>query len=124
MLIKNFLSMSLETRGNRKTEIEYHSSIIEFDNGEIFNPPLSDDADSSSSASSSTIRLGHGNQKHDIIKACFLSGLGAEIAGDTTVASMRKNSMEGIATRARYVAFRIFTDAVARKNDGDPNVSS
>ncbi|KAJ0242669.1 hypothetical protein HA466_0206110 [Hirschfeldia incana] len=30
--------------------------------------------------------------------------------------------MEGIATRARYVAFRIFTDAVARKNGGNPNV--
>ncbi|XP_022559012.1 probable inactive poly [ADP-ribose] polymerase SRO2 isoform X2 [Brassica napus] len=101
-----------------QVEIEDQSSVTELDNGEIFDP-LSDDADSSSG---STILLGQGNQEHDVIKACFLSGLGAAFAGDTTVASVRKNSTEGIATRARYVAFRIFTEAMARKNGGDPNV--
>ncbi|KAF2547865.1 hypothetical protein F2Q70_00020505 [Brassica cretica] len=101
-----------------QVEIEDQSSVTELDNGEIFDP-LSNDADSSSG---STILLGQGNQEHDVIKACFLSGLGAAFAGDTTVASVRKNSTEGIATRARYVAFRIFTEAMARKNGGDPNV--
>ncbi|CAF1927902.1 BnaC05g50870D [Brassica napus] len=101
-----------------QVEIEDQSSVTELDNGEIFDP-LSDDADSSSG---STILLGQGNQEHDVIKACFLSGLGAAFAGDTTVASVRKNSTEGMATRARYVAFRIFTEAMARKNGGDPNV--
>ncbi|KAJ0257704.1 inactive poly [Hirschfeldia incana] len=104
-----------------QVEIEDQSSVTELDNGEIFDPPLSDDADSSSS--SSTILLRQGNQEHDVIRACFLSGLGpAAIAGDTTVVSVRKSSTEGIATRAKHVSFRIFTEAVARKNGGDPNV--
>ncbi|KAL0705060.1 hypothetical protein Bca4012_071485 [Brassica carinata] len=112
------LSLSFPLVMAAQVEIEDQSSVTELDNGEIFDP-LSDDADSSSG---STILLGQGNQEHDVIKACFLSGLGAAFAGDTTVASVRKNSTEGIATRARYVAFRIFTEAMARKNGGDPNV--
>ncbi|KAL0795365.1 hypothetical protein Bca101_066742 [Brassica carinata] len=108
-----------------QVEIEDQASVTELDNGEIFDPPLSDDADSSSSSSSSsgsTILLRQGNQEHDVIKACFLSGLGPPLARDATVVSVRKNSTEGIATRAKYVAFRIFTEAMARKNGGDPNV--
>ena len=102
-------------------EIEDQSSVsTELDNGEILEP-LSD-ADSSSASSGSAILLGQGNQEHDVIKACFLSGLGAAFAVDTTVESVRKTSTEGVAARARYVAFRIFTEAMARKNGGDPNV--
>ncbi|CAF2045868.1 hypothetical protein BRARA_I03220 [Brassica rapa] len=102
-------------------EIEDQSSVsTELDNGEILEP-LSD-ADSSSASSGSAILLGQGNQEHDVIKACFLSGLGAAFAVDTTVESVRKTSTEEVAARARYVAFRIFTEAMARKNGGDPNV--
>lgn len=109
-----------------QVEIDDQASVTELDNGEIFDP-VPDDADSSSStssgsSSSSSILLGQGNQEHDVIKACFLSGLGAAIAGDTTVASVRKNSAVGMTTRAKHLAFRIFTEAVARKNGGDPNV--
>lgn len=109
-----------------QVEIDDQASVTELDNGEIFDP-VPDDADSSSStssgsSSSSSILLGQGNQEHDVIKACFLSGLGAAIASDTTVASVRKNSAVGVTTRAKHLAFRIFTEAVARKNGGDPNV--
>ncbi|KAF8082796.1 hypothetical protein N665_0807s0005 [Sinapis alba] len=104
-----------------QVEIEDQASVTELDNGEIFDP-LSDDADSSSSSSGSTIILCRGNREHDVIKMCFLSGLGGALASDTTVVSVRKNSTEGITTRAKYVAFRIFTEAMARKNGGDPNV--
>ncbi|CAH8386898.1 unnamed protein product [Eruca vesicaria subsp. sativa] len=103
-----------------QVEIEDQASVTELDNGEIFDP-LPDDADSSSSGST-TILLREGNQEHDVIKTCFLSGLGPTLVNETTISSVRKKSTEGITTRAKFLAFRIFTEAMARKNGGDPNV--
>ncbi|CAH2033728.1 unnamed protein product [Thlaspi arvense] len=106
-----------------QVEIEDQASVTELDNGEIFDP-VSDDADSSAGSSSSTdsmILLGEGNPEHDVIRTCLLSGMGT-LSSDTTIAAVRKNFSEGITTRAKYVAFRIFTEAMARKNGGDPNV--
>ncbi|CAA7036023.1 unnamed protein product [Microthlaspi erraticum] len=105
-----------------QVEIEDQASVTELDNGETFDP-LSDDADSSTGSSStdSMILLGEGNQERDVITTCLLSGMGT-IASDTTIVAVRKNSTEGITTRAKYLAFRIFTEAMARKNGGDPNV--
>ncbi|ESQ34426.1 hypothetical protein EUTSA_v10008227mg [Eutrema salsugineum] len=105
-----------------RVEIEDQASITKLDDGEIFDP-LSDDADSSTGSSStdSMIPLGEGNPEHDVIRTCLLSGLGP-ISTDTTIVAVRKNSSERITTRAKYLAFRIFTEAMARKNGGDPNV--
>ncbi|KAH0918145.1 hypothetical protein HID58_025805 [Brassica napus] len=89
---------------------------IELDNGEILDPL------SSSSATDSTILLREGNQEHDVITTCFLSGLGATLANATTIVTIRKKSPNAITTRAKSLAFRIFTEAMARKNNGDPNV--
>lgn len=105
-----------------QVEIEDQASVTELDNGEIFDP-ISDDADSSTGSSStdSMILLGEGSQERDVISTCLLSGMGA-IASDTAIVAVRKKSTEGITTRARYLAFRIFTEAMARKKGGDPNV--
>ncbi|KAH0868556.1 hypothetical protein HID58_075578 [Brassica napus] len=93
---------------------------IELDNGEILDP-LSDDA-SSSSSTDSTILLREGDQEHDVITKCFLFGFGATLANATTIVTIRKKSPNAITTRAKSLAFRIFTEAMARKNGGDPNV--
>ncbi|KAL1222997.1 putative inactive poly [ADP-ribose] polymerase SRO2 [Cardamine amara subsp. amara] len=109
-----------------QVEIEDQASVTKLDNGEIFDP-LSDDADSSVSRSrsvsntDSVILLREGNQEHEVIKTCLLSGLGT-VSSDTTMVTIRKNSSEGITTRAKYISFRIFTEAMARKHGGDANV--
>lgn len=110
-----------------QVEIEDQTSVTNLDNGEIFDS-ISDDADSSVShagssfSSSSLILLGEGNPEHDVIKTCLLSGMGV-VSSDTTIVTISKNSSErGITTRAKFLAFRIFTDAVARKHGGDANV--
>ncbi|KAL0800011.1 hypothetical protein Bca101_055186 [Brassica carinata] len=109
-----------------QAEIDDQPSITELDNGEILDP-LSDDASSSSSSSSatdSTILLREGNQEHDVITTCFLSGLGGPptLANATTIVTIRKKSPNTITTRAKHLSFRIFTEAITRKNGGDPNV--
>lgn len=111
-----------------QVEIEDQASVTKLDNGEIFDP-LSDDADSSvvvrgasgSFPADSVILLGEGNSERDVITTCFLAGMGT-VASDTTVVTVSKNSWEGITTRAKFLAFRVFTEAMARKNDGDANV--
>lgn len=104
-----------------QVEIEDQASVTNLDNGEIFDS-LSDDADSSSfSKTDSLILLGEGNPEHDVIKTCLLSGMGV-VSSDTTIVTIRKNSSEGITTRPKFLSFRIFTDAVARKHGGDANV--
>ncbi|KAJ4889694.1 putative inactive poly [ADP-ribose] polymerase SRO2 [Raphanus sativus] len=99
-----------------QVEIEDQASITELDNGEILDPL-------SSSSSDSTILLGEGNQEHHVITKCFLSGFNATLANPTTtIVAIRKKSTNTITTRAKSLAFRIFTEAMARKNGGDPNV--
>ncbi|KAF8085395.1 hypothetical protein N665_0668s0026 [Sinapis alba] len=100
-----------------QVEIEDQAAITELDNGEILDP-LSDDA----SSSDSTILLRERNQEHDVITTCFLSGLGPTLANTTTIVTIRKKSPNTITTKAKYLSFRIFTEAIARKNGGDPNV--
>ncbi|XP_019095152.1 PREDICTED: probable inactive poly [ADP-ribose] polymerase SRO2 isoform X2 [Camelina sativa] len=116
-----------------QVEIEDQASVTKLDNGEIFDSALSDDADSSSLSrsrsgsgsifsSSSLILLDEGNAEHDVIKACLLSGMGF-VSSDTTIVTIRKNTSDGITNRAKFVSFRIFTEAVARKRvGGDANV--
>lgn len=101
-----------------QVDIEDQASVTKLDDGEIFDS-LSDDA--ISSLSSSLILLNQGNPEHDVIKSCLLSGMGV-VSSDTTIVTIRKNSSDGITTRAKFLSFRIFTDAVARKHGGDANV--
>ncbi|VVA92292.1 unnamed protein product [Arabis nemorensis] len=111
-----------------QVEIEDVASATNLDNGEIFNP-LSDDADSSlvsdgasgSFSTDSVVLLGEGNPERDVITTCFLSGMGT-VANDTTIVAVSKNSSEWITTRAKFLAFKVFTEAMARKNGGDANV--
>ncbi|KAJ0237365.1 inactive poly [Hirschfeldia incana] len=96
-----------------QVEIEDRSSLTELDNGEILDPLPSSD--------STTLLLREGNQEHDVITKCFLSGFGAA-STLANIVTIRKKSPNTITTRAKSLAFRIFTEATARKNNGDPNV--
>ncbi|KAL1215362.1 putative inactive poly [ADP-ribose] polymerase SRO3 [Cardamine amara subsp. amara] len=99
-----------------QVEIDDHESITNLDNGEIF------DSDQLGNFSGdSTILLNEGSTEYDVIKNCFISGMGL-FSNDTTIVTIRKNSTERITTKARIAAFRVFTDAMTRKNNGDANV--
>ncbi|XP_010471034.1 PREDICTED: probable inactive poly [ADP-ribose] polymerase SRO3 [Camelina sativa] len=112
-----------------QVEIEDQESVTKSDNdGEIFNPVVSDSRPSSTPNFSggdnndSTILLREDTLEHDLIKNCFISGMGS-FSNETTIVSVRKNSTERrITTKAKFSVFKVFTEAVTRKNEGDANV--
>ncbi|CAE5963679.1 unnamed protein product [Arabidopsis arenosa] len=96
-----------------QVEIEDQESVTTLDNGEIINPVFSGDT---------TILLRESTFEHDLIKNCFLSGM-ESFANETTIVTVRKNSTERrITTKAKFAVFKIFTEAMTRKNNGDANV--
>ncbi|XP_010552642.1 PREDICTED: probable inactive poly [ADP-ribose] polymerase SRO2 [Tarenaya hassleriana] len=108
-----------------QTEIEDQASFTSVGSGEILDS-ISDDADSGfppvrNLAGDGLIPIGEGNPEFNLITASFLSGLGP-VASDTTTLSVLKNSTESVLTKAKFMVFRIFTAAVARKNGGVPNM--
>ena len=87
------------------------------DNGEIIDslsPHTSGDY-------SSTILLREENHEYDVVKNCFLSGMGLH-AAETTVVSVRKTSAQRITAKAKLAASNVFAEAMKRKNGGDANV--
>ncbi|KAJ4874740.1 putative inactive poly [ADP-ribose] polymerase SRO3 [Raphanus sativus] len=89
------------------------------DNGEIID---SLSHHTSGEYSSSTILLREDNAEHDVVKNCFLSGMGTLHAADTTIVSVRKTSTQRITTKAKLAASIVFAEAMKRKNGGDANV--
>ncbi|EOA35496.1 hypothetical protein CARUB_v10020702mg [Capsella rubella] len=104
-----------------QVEIDDQESVTRQDNGEIFNP-VSDDNAVPNFSGDSTILLSEDSFENDLIKNCFLSGMGS-FSGETTIVSVRKNSTERrITTKAKFAAFKVFTEALTRKNEGVANV--
>lgn len=67
------------------------------------------------------IRLEEENSAHDIIKTCFLSGMGFA-GGDTNLVAIHKNVSSDLTRQARFESFKIFSQAVAQKCGGDAKV--
>lgn len=70
---------------------------------------------------SSTILLREENHEYDVVKNCFLSGMGLH-AAETTIVSVRKTSAQRITAKAKLAASNVFAEAMKRKNGGDANV--
>ncbi|PRQ31015.1 putative poly(ADP-ribose) polymerase, catalytic domain, RST domain of plant [Rosa chinensis] len=66
-----------------------------------------------------TVRV-EGLERETITKS-FVSGMGPA-GGETRVVAVHKNSSSGLTRRARFDSFRVFTEAVARKCGGNPNI--
>lgn len=72
-------------------------------------------------ANNGMVKLEEGDMNHDLVKKCFLSGMGP-LAIDTRIVAIHKNSCSSLTARARLDSFKIFADAVAEKCGGDANV--
>ncbi|XP_062011608.1 uncharacterized protein LOC133728216 [Rosa rugosa] len=59
--------------------------------------------------------------ERETITKSFVSGMGPA-GGETRVLAVHKNSSSGLTRRARFDSFRVFTEAVARKCGGNPNI--
>lgn len=110
-----------------QVEIEDQESVTDLDNGEILDS-LSDNAVSGlpprivgNFTGDSTVLVREVSPEYDVIRNCFFSGMGP-FASDTRIVAVRKNSTEGFTKKAKFAAFRVFTEAMARKNGGDANV--
>ncbi|KAG2321589.1 hypothetical protein Bca52824_014802 [Brassica carinata] len=86
------------------------------DNGEII-----DSLSHHTSGDSTTILLREDNREYDVVKNCFLSGMGLHSA-ETTVVSVRKTSTQRITAKAKLAASVVFAEAMKRKNGGEANV--
>ncbi|CAH8257721.1 unnamed protein product [Arabidopsis lyrata] len=101
-----------------QVEIEDQESVTNLDNGEIINPG----SQPPNFSGESTILLRESTFEHDLVKNCFLTGMGS-FANETTIVTVRKNSTERrITTKAKFAVFKIFTEAMTKKNNGDANV--
>ncbi|KAK7247241.1 hypothetical protein RIF29_42120 [Crotalaria pallida] len=63
-----------------------------------------------------------GNEEYQLIKKCFLKGMGFMEHATTVMALHKNNVSSSLERQARLDCFRIFSKAVAIKNGGDPNV--
>lgn len=104
-----------------QVEIEDQESVTNFDNGEIFDSLSDSPLAGNITGDSSTVLLREGSFEHDVITNCLISGMGP-LAIDTKIVTVRKNSIESFIKKARFAAFRVFTEAIARKNGGNANV--
>jgi hypothetical protein len=102
-----------------QVEIEDQESVTNLDNGEIINP-ISDNAPNFSG--DATILLREATFEHNLIKNCFLSGMGS-FATETTIVTVRKILTQRlITTKAKFAVFKLFTEAMKRKNNGYANI--
>ncbi|CAA7014341.1 unnamed protein product [Microthlaspi erraticum] len=99
-------------------QVEDQEPVTGLDNGEVI-----DSFSGNTDSGASTILLREDSQEYDVLKKCFLAGMGP-LASETTIVAMRKNSPASnrVTTRARFTASRVFTEAMKRKNGGDANV--
>ncbi|KAG5522205.1 hypothetical protein RHGRI_034400 [Rhododendron griersonianum] len=66
-------------------------------------------------------RTEEGNREHEIIKTCFLKGMGF-FGNDTNVVAIHQNTNSSPTAQARWERFRIFTQAVEEKCGGNANI--
>ncbi|KAK1398740.1 Poly [ADP-ribose] polymerase [Heracleum sosnowskyi] len=94
-------------------------SITE-DNCEIL--AASSECSSTSLLASGTIRVGDENRDHDVIKNGLVMGMG-KLGQYVRVVEVRKNLFSGLSGgQGRMQNFRVFSEAVSRKNGGDSNL--
>ena len=62
-----------------------------------------------------------GITEHHAIKKRFLYGMGS-LAKETTVVAIHKKPISNLTVQAKLESFRIFSEAMARKCGGNPNV--
>ncbi|XP_043706455.1 probable inactive poly [ADP-ribose] polymerase SRO2 [Telopea speciosissima] len=67
------------------------------------------------------IRLEEGDKEHDFIKNKFMLGLGP-LERHTTVVTVHKNSFSSFHRKARLQSFKIFSEAMSRKCNGNANI--
>ncbi|XP_012085389.1 probable inactive poly [ADP-ribose] polymerase SRO2 isoform X2 [Jatropha curcas] len=67
------------------------------------------------------LKVGEGSLEHNTITRSFLEGM-RNRGKDTKIVAIHKNSASGSAGRARWLTFRIFTEAVSQKSGGDANL--
>ncbi|XP_010551574.1 PREDICTED: probable inactive poly [ADP-ribose] polymerase SRO2 [Tarenaya hassleriana] len=103
-------------------DIDDQASFTNLGPGEVLDS-IPDEADSGFHPLSADglVPISQGNPEYNIITACFLAGLGP-LADGTAIVSVLKNSTGSCSTKAKFIAFRAFMEAVARKNGGVANV--
>ncbi|OAY32584.1 probable inactive poly [ADP-ribose] polymerase SRO2 isoform X1 [Manihot esculenta] len=67
------------------------------------------------------VKIGEGSPEHDLIKKTLLEGIGTH-AKDTKIVAIHKNTVSGLAGKARWLTFRIFAQAVAARRAGNANL--
>ncbi|XP_042485364.1 probable inactive poly [ADP-ribose] polymerase SRO2 [Macadamia integrifolia] len=67
------------------------------------------------------IRLEEGDNEHDIIKNRFILGLGS-LGRHATVVAVHKNSFSSFHRQARFQSFKIFSEAMSLKCNGNANI--
>lgn len=67
------------------------------------------------------VRVEEDAMEFERILKSFVLGMGSA-AGDTNVVAVHKNSISGSTDRARFETFRVFSQAVAQKCGGNPNI--
>ncbi|KAJ0094584.1 hypothetical protein Patl1_16128 [Pistacia atlantica] len=87
---------------------------------------LSDDANSASNpfgflTNNGMIKIEEESWWHIFVKNSFLFGMG-QLAIDTRIVAIHKNSNCGLTGKARLTSFTIFYDAVAKKCGGNANI--
>lgn len=93
-------------------------SITE-DNFEIL--AAASDSYTSSLLATGTIRVGEQNRENDMIKDSLVRGMG-KLRELVKVVEVRKNLFSGLSGQGRIQSFRVFAEAVTRKNAGNSNV--
>lgn len=66
-------------------------------------------------------RIDEGIAEYDVIKKRFVSGMGL-LAKDTNVVAIHRKLTANVTMQARIDSFRIFSEAMAQKCGGDPNI--
>ncbi|KAJ4959705.1 hypothetical protein NE237_019615 [Protea cynaroides] len=67
------------------------------------------------------IRLEEGDKEHDIIKNRFMLGLGP-LGRHTSIIAVHKNSFSGFHRQARLQSFKIFSESMSQKCNGNANI--
>lgn len=99
--------------------IEQQQVSFTEDNYEIL--AADSNASTSSTPNTGTIRVGDQNWEHEVIKNCLVMGMG-KLGQHVKVVAVCKNSFSGLSGQGRLQSFRVFSEAVSRKNGGNPNV--
>lgn len=66
-------------------------------------------------------KIGEGSNEHNTIVKIFHAGMGRQ-GKDTKIVAVHRNSISSLSGKARWLSFRIFSQAVAEKSGGKANL--